>query len=436
MAAINGLSGSAAGLRRWFKVEPHELPPVAAAFAMFFSVLSAYYIIRPVRDEMGVELGKDALHQLFTVVFFVMLAAVPAFVAVASRVPRRYVLPAVYAFFAADLVLFWVLFRAGAAGPGLKAVFFIWASVFNLFVVSLFWSLMAELWTNTEAKRLYGLISAGGTAGALAGPVVTRGLISYFGTFDLLLVSAALLVAALLASLYLRRVHPAGGGSEAEPAGGGILDGAAKVLASPYLFRIAVFIFLANIVGTFFYLEQSRLVALEITDSAERVKFFAGRDLVVSLLTLTIEVLGTAQVLNRLGVGAALLALPVAATVSVAGLAAHPALTVVAAVMVAERVLAFSLAGPAIKVLYTLTPADEKYKVQNFVDTVVYRGGDAVSGWMFSILSGGAGFAAAAMPMLALPLAIGWLWVARQMGRAYEDRSALQSAPSAPVVAH
>lgn len=432
MAAINDLSkgGQAAGLRRLFAVEPHEFAAVAASFAMFFTLLSAYYIVRPVRDEMGVALGKDALHQLFTVVFLVMLAVVPVFGVIAARFPRRTVLPAIYAFFIANLVLFWAALRTGDAGPGLKAMFFVWGSVFNLFVISLFWSLMAELWTNTEAKRIYGLISAGGTAGALAGPLLTSSLVNVLSPADLLLVSAALLGAALLASLILRRIHPAAAGAETVPAGGGIMDGAAKVFASPYLGRIALFVLLANIVGTFFYLEQSRLVATAIPDSAERVRFFAGRDLVVSIITLTIEVFGTAQVLRRFGVGAALLALPVVATISVLVLSVHPVLTVVAAVMVAERVVAFSLANPAIKVLYTLTAPDEKYKVQNFIDTVVYRGGDALSGWMFAAVSAGAGFASAATPLLAMPIALLWIWNARALGAAHDTRAAEAGAPA------
>lgn len=414
---VAGVPGGPFGLR------PGEWRPVAASFAMFFSVLSAYYIIRPVRDEMGVALGKDTLHHLFTVVFLVMLAAVPAFGAIASRFPRRTVLPLLYAFFIANLILFWALFRSGATGDALSATFFVWASVFNLFVVSLFWSLMAELWSNEEAKRFYGLISAGGTAGALAGPLLTRSLVSVLTPHDLLLVSGALLGVALSASLALRRIHPASGNSDALPTGGGILDGAKKVMSSPYLGRIALFILLANIVGTFFYLEQSRLVGLEIPDSAERVKFFAGRDLATSLLTLTIEVFGTAAILRRFGVGAALLTLPAAALVSVLVLSVSSSLTVVAAVMVAERVLAFSLANPAIKVLYTLTAPDEKYKAQSFIDTVVYRGGDAVSGWMFAAVSAGAGFATAATPALALPLALAWIAVAKGLGGAHDEKA-------------
>ena len=417
-------SKPAALLARLVSVEPDEVTALLASFAMFFAVLSAYYIIRPLRDEMGVTLGKDALYRLFTVVFFVMLAAVPLFGFIAARFLRRRVLPAIYLFFAANLILFWVVFKTGGTSPVTAAAFFVWASVFNLFVVSLFWSLMTELWSNGEAKRLYGFIAAGGTAGALSGPLLTHGLMGFAAPLDLLLLSAALLTVAIAASLVLRRERTGSDQSAAQAAGGGILDGAAKVFSSPYFFRIALYVFLANVAGTFFYLEQSRLVGAAITSSAERVKFFANRDLMVSVATLTIELFGTGLVMRKLGVTAALLALPAVALIGTLALTTDPSLYVVAAVLVAERVAAFSLSSPAIKVMYTLTSADEKYKVQNFVDTVVYRGGDAVSGWIFSAISGGAGFAAAATPLVAIPLTLGWLWTARDLGRAHHDRAA------------
>ena len=418
-------SRPAALLARWVSVEPGEVTALLASFAMFFAILSAYYIIRPLRDEMGVTLGKDALHRLFTVVFFVMLAAVPLFGFMAARFPRRRVLPAIYLFFAANLIVFWLVFKIRGSSPVTAATFFVWASVFNLFVVSLFWSLMAELWSNGEAKRLYGFISAGGTAGALSGPLLTKSLIGVAAPLDLLLLSAALLSVALAAGLILRRERTGSDTSAMHAAGGGILDGAAKVFASPYFFKIPLYVFLANIAGTFFYLEQSRLVGIAITDSAERVKFFANRDLMVSVATLTIELFGTAFVMRRLGVTAALLALPMTALMGTLALTSDPSLLVVAAVLAAERVAAFSLSSPAIKVMYTLTSADEKYKVQNFVDTVVYRGGDAASGWIFSAVSGGAGFAAAATPLIVIPLTLGWLWTARDLGRAHKKRAAV-----------
>ncbi len=363
-------------LRRFVSVEPTEVAALLASFAMFFALLSAYYIIRPVRDEIGVALGKDALHQLFTVVFLVMLVLVPLFGFVAGRFPRRLVLPAIYIFFAANLVIFWLAMRASPGNPWALGTFFVWGSVFNLFVVSLFWSLMSELWAHEEAKRLYGFISAGGTAGALAGPLLTQGLIRFFAPVDLLLVSAGLLLAAMGAGLLVRGLRPASLGGETDAAGGGILDGAVKVFTSPIFARIALFVFLANIVGTFFYLEQARLVGLTISDSAERVRFFSYRDFAVSVATFLIEVFGTARIIQRFGLTTALMALPVTALIGTIILSFDPALAIVAAVMVGERVTSFAFANPAIKVIFTLATPEEKYKVQNFIDTVVFRGGD------------------------------------------------------------
>jgi AAA family ATP:ADP antiporter len=391
---------------------------------MFFALLSAYYIVRPVRDDIGVTLGKDALHQLFTVVFAVMIVLVPLFGFVAARFPRRLVLPAIYIFFALNLAGFWLVMKSGDRSMPVAGTFFVWASVFNLFVVSLFWSLMSELWSHEEAKRLYGFISAGGTAGALTGPLLTQGLVRLFAPIDLLLVSALLLVVAMSAGLVVRRLRTGGGGPETDAAGGGILDGALKVFTTPLFAKIALFVFLANVVGTFFYLEQARLVAATITNSAERVEFFSGRDFAVSVATFLIEVFGTARILRRFGVTAALLALPVTAAAGVFLLSFDAALWVVAAVMVAERITSFSLANPAIKVIYTLATPSEKYKVQNFIDTVVFRGGDATSGWLYSSLGGGLGFAASTMGVVAAPLVLVWIFVARRLGAEHQQRAA------------
>lgn len=411
-------------LRRFVNVRPDEVAALLASFAMFFALLSAYYVIRPVRDEIGVALGRDSLHQLFTIVFFVMLALVPLFGFVAARFPRRYVLPAIYAFFVANLVAFWLVLRAAPENHAALGTFFVWGSVFNLFVVSLFWSLMSELWSHDAAKRLYGFISAGGTLGALAGPLITQGLVRIFVPVDLMLVSAALLLAAMIASLLLRRIKPPEAtGGETEPAGGGILDGAIKVFTTPMFARIALFIFIANVIGTFFYLEQARLVATSISSNADRVLFFSGRDLVVSIVTFLIEVFGTARILKRFGVTAALLALPVTGAIGVLMLSFDAALGIVAAVMVAERIVAFALANPAIKLIYTLASPDEKYKVQNFIDTVVFRGGDAASGWLYALLGGGLGFAGGAMGAVAVPLAAAWLWIAQRLGADHKRRA-------------
>lgn len=430
MPPINDLSQRAAEshLRRFVAVERHEALPLITSFFMFFALLAAYYVIRPFRDEMGNTYGKGEMHELFTLVFLIMLAAVPLYGFIASRFPRRYVLPALYSFFVICLLSFYVVFRSSGVSHGGSGAFYIWGSVFNLFAVSLFWSLMSELWTAADAKRLFGFISAGGTAGALTGSLVTKAALTVYAPIDLLVIAAALLILSLALALTLRRLREAPTGHETEPAGGGIFDGAVKVLRQPAFAQIALFVLLANVVGTFFYAEMQRQAALAFTDSAARVDFFNTRELFVSLFTLAIEVFGTAAVFRRFGLTAALVALPCMALIGTLAIWSTPLLYVVAAAMVAERIVAFSLASPAVKVMYTLAKPDEKYKVQSFIDTVVYRGGDAASGWLFKWLGAGLGFATASIPLVALPLVVLWLWNARGLGRSYEARMSSQDA--------
>ena len=425
--------GTLSPLTRLFRnavdIRDGELPRLALAFAMFFSVLCGYYILRPVRDEMGVALGTDGLEKLFFAVFLVMCAAVPVFGTIVARLPRRLVVPLLYAFFIANIFVFWLLLQAEtgtAPSPLLASSFFVWASVFNLFVVSLFWILMSDLWHTEEAKRLYGFIAAGGTAGAVAGPVLARGLSGSLAPHDLLLVTALFLAVALVCSLALRaHLPPAEAAAAERPAGvRDILSGAERVWQSPYLFRIALFILFANLIGTFFYLEQSRIVAAEIADRAARVQFFATRDLAVSLLTIAIQVFVTGRVKKTFGLAVPLSALPLTAMLGLMALAISPSLEVVAAIMVAERAVAFALANPALKVLYTAVDPDEKYKAQNFIDTVVYRGADAASGSIFNALTKSLGASSTVLALVSLPVALIWLWTGRDLARRQAEGAA------------
>ncbi len=404
------------------RVRGDEVARLLLAFAMFFSVLCGYYILRPVRDEMGVVIGSAGLTQLFLYVFLVMCAAVPVFGFVVARTPRRWVVPLLYGFFIANLIGFWILLRPDDGtthAPAIARTFFVWTSVFNLFVVSLFWILMSDIWQPDQAKRLYGFIAAGGTAGAVVGPFMAGYLTGLMAPHDLLLLTAGFFGLALGCALLLRHFTGAGGiGDGDRPAGvRDILSGAERVWQSPYLFRIAMFILLANLIGTFFYLEQSRIVGLEIADRADRVRFFAFRDLVMNVITIAVQIFVTGRIMSRFGLGVPLASLPVCAIAGLAALAVSPSLEVIAAVMVAERAVGFALANPAIKVLYTVVEPDEKYKAQNFIDTVVFRGGDAASGWLFNTVAKAVGASSTVLAIVSLPLALVWLATARDLAR-------------------
>jgi len=408
--------------------------------AIFFCVLCGYYILRPVREEIATTIGREGLQWLFVIVFVTMLALVPAFGWLVQTIARKRVLPLLYGAFVATLIAFWFVFTASGEHPGPWAsrAFFVWASVYNLFIVSLFWSLTSELYSSGQATRLYGFIAAGGSAGALAGPALARDLASRIAPNDLVLISATFLGVALFVALDLRRAFralPSVADADRKddiPAGtGGILAGLQRVLSSRYLMFIALYVLFANLIGTYFYLEQIRIVGDAISDRAARIEFFASRDLVVGIVSLLLQVFVTARILQWFGVGPALAVLPATAAIGLIALAHTPTLHVVAGVMAAERAIAFALANPALKVLFTVVTADEKYKAQNFIDTVVYRGGDAASGWLFNTAAKSIGLAGAAVAMLTVPAAVAWLAVALALGRLHSARAARPNASTA-----
>ncbi len=271
-------------LTRMVDAREDEIRALAWSFAYFFFVLCSYYILRPLRDEMGVLGGVRNLQWLFIATFLAMLVAVPLFGWLASKFSRRRIIPIVYRFFIANILIFYGLMTAFPGEVWLARVFFVWVSLFNLFVVSVFWSFMADLWNNEQGRRLFGFIAAGGSAGAIAGPVVTASLVGLLGPVTLLLISAVLLE--FSAQCVLRRRHAAG-----QPAsvaiGGGIFAGIIETMRSPYLLGICLYILLFTTLSTFLYFMQAHIVADAFDNSADRTRVFALIDLAVSSLTIS-----------------------------------------------------------------------------------------------------------------------------------------------------
>jgi AAA family ATP:ADP antiporter len=389
------------------------------AFAYFFCLLAGYYILRPLRDEMGVAGGVRNLQWLFTATFLVMLAAVPLYGALVARLPRRRFIPLVYHFFAANLAVFWLLLTLDFERQLVARVFFVWVSVFVLFAVSVFWSFMADLFSSEQGKRLYGFIAAGGSAGALAGPALTIGLTGAIGTTHLLLVAGLLLELAAFCALRLAGKNSAT--PTEKPVGGGPLDGLLMVLRSPYIAGITLWVALLSVAATFLYFEQARIVAAYSDDPAARTRIFASIDLAVGLLTIAIQFAATGRLITRFGVGAALALLPVVFAAGFAVLAAAPLLAVVVAFTVIQRTANFALSNPAREVLFTVLARDEKYKAKNVIDIVAVRGADAAGGWLVT------GLRALGVPaaLFAIGLAGVCLAISVALGRAQERRSRL-----------
>ena len=421
-------TGRAGGLLgRIVNVRPGEVSAALWAFAWFFSLLTGYYVLRPIRDEMGIQGGVETLHWSFTATFVVTLAVIPAWSALVQRLPRARAVPLVYRFFISNVLVFFLLFEAEVSREWVARAFFVWLSVLNLLVVSVLWSVLADVFTSEQAKRLFGFVAAGGTAGTLVGPSLAIALVSRLGVPGLLLVSAVLLEIAARAAGRVAGRSTAGAGppgagapAAAAPVGGTIRSGIARVFRSPYLAAIAAHLVLFTLASTFLYFTQARVVAQALGSAASRIQLFAGLDLAVSLALLATQVLATGRVMTGLGLGAALSVVPVITAAGFAVLAAAPSVIAIATFQIVRRTAHFAFDRPAREVLFTVVTREEKYKSKAFIDTVVYRGGDAIGAWAQAGLAA-AGLGVGALAGSAVPLAAGSLalalWLASRQRR-------------------
>lgn len=418
------------GLARLGRIRPGEGRALGWAFAYFFFLLCAYYILRPLRDEMGVAAGLANLQWLFTATFFVMLAAMPAFGALVARLPRRRFIPWIYRFFALTLLVFWALLTLDVGRVLVARALFVWVSVFNLFVVTVFWGFMSERFGYERSRRLFGFIAAGGTAGALLGPSITALLAVPLGPANLLLVSVLLLeVATRCAGALDRAPMPLAAGSEPaaqrpdEAIGGGMWAGLTEVLRSRYLMLICAHVALLSLTSTFLYFQQAAIVAGAFDSPAERTRVFALIDLSVGVATLAVQVLFTGRLMLRFGAGAALALLAIVTAAGFAAIALAPVLAVVIGFQAVKRAAEFSLANPARETLFTVVTREQLYKSKSFIDTAVFRGADAASGWIYTALRQAAALEASLVAWLTVPVALGWAVMLLKLGAMQRDRA-------------
>ena len=421
---------------RW----PHR-DLVWPAFAWFFCILCGYYIIRPVRETMGVALGKDSLNWLFLATFVAMLFAVPIYSACVARLPRKRLIAVVYHFFALTLLAFYWLFQTESVEmrKWVASGFFIWVGVFSLYATSVFWSVLADVFSSPHAKRAFGFIAAGGTLGAIVGSLVASFLSQRLATHTLLLLPVVLLEVGLGFAAYLQRraVFYATSNSEGEnsaqkeqvgaPTGGGVVDGVVHVARSPYLLAICLSLFLGQLCGTQIYMQQAAIVGEAIPDEAGRTKLFADMNLGVQILTLVLQTSVAGLLTRKLGLSIALAATPIAYTFAFATLGVSPSLAVFVIADVIRRGLTYGVMVPAREILFTVLSRDDKYKSKGFIDTVILRGGDAMS----SQLLAGANFLLAAPGIIQIIMVvIGGLWAAISLKLASWQRTLVANTPS------
>jgi len=421
-----------------------ELGALLLSCGYFFLILTAYYILRPIRDEMGLSGGVENLAFLFTGTLIGTLLLHPLYASLVSRMPRRRFIAWSYRFFILNLMGFFLLFSVSDPKQSIWVgrLFFIWLSVFNLFVISVFWSFMTDIYRPAQSKRLFGMVAVGGTLGALLGSTITTTLVGYLEPVTLMLVSALFLEAAVQVSRALDRKEPQlasearaeatehGADPEvpasSDPAshsseviGGGVMDGIRHVLRSPYLLGIAGLMLLFTIASTFLYFQRIDIVAQVFADDrAGRIQLFGAMDMATNVLTLGTQIFLTGRLLRWFGVGFGLAFLPLVSLIGFGILAAAPLLAVVVVFEVLRRAGNFALARPAREVLYTVLPRTDKYKSKNVNDTFVYRAGDQIGSWSYTAMAWfGMGLSGLALTMV--PVSLAWLGLALWLGRSY-----------------
>jgi AAA family ATP:ADP antiporter len=423
-------------LRRVIAVEPAEAQVVLWCWLYIFSVLSSYYVMRPIRDQMGVAGGVNNLQWLFAGTLIGMLIFNLPFAYLVKTLPRSRFIPLTYRFFALNILLFAVAlhFADAAQTVWVGRVFFIWVSVYNLFVVSIFWQMNVDLFSPEQGKRLFGFVAAGATIGAIVGSGVVAGFGRFVPPTVLLIGAAVLLEVAVFAVGRLARLSPAlhhraSERNQERPLGGGILSGITNALSSPYLLNISLFILLFAITSTFLYFQQVGIVAHSFADRGAQTAFFATIDLAVNCLTLGIQLFLTGRIVMLVGVALALAFLPALTIVGFGGLAMMPSLSTIAVFQVLRRAGDYAIARPTREMLFTVVPREDRYKAKSFIDTFVYRLGDQVGAWSVALLRG-LGDNVATVAIVAMPVAALWLLNALWLGRRQSALAELAPEPA------
>ena len=405
-------------LERLVRVDQGEWPRLTIAFCYFFFLLGGYFMLRPIRGTVAAN-NSEILHWLYTGTFLTMLAIVPVFGFLVSRFRRGQFIPAIYLFFLFNLVLFIIGFRDDATPLWMQRTFYIWLSVFNLFVVSIFWSFMADIFKPGQAQRLFGFIMAGGSLGAMTGSWITTALVLTLGSRIMMMFAATcLLVAAALAVILGRYTRRQNHDRPTAVIGGSIWEGAVHVFRSEYLLYACLLMLLHNLTSTFLYNGLAVLVNEQIAGFDERTHFFGIIDLVVQVIAFVFQFLVTSRLVTSLGMSKTLVMVPMLLAGGFVILGSAMGLVLFAAIQVAQRSMNYGVLGPTKEMLFTVVDRETKYKSKNFIDTVVYRGSDVSASWIFKGLTS-AGLSLPQISWFYLPVMGLWGLGAWRLGKLY-----------------
>lgn len=454
MSANQGAASSLLGrlLSKVAPIEPREVPAVVAAFCLFFCVFAGYFAVRPVRETIGTVLGRDRVADLFVVTWIASLAIIPVYGFLVGKFRRSVFLPWIYGGIAVALIGVGLVLKADEQNLAVGRFFYVFISVLNLFIVSVFWSFLLELFSQSQSKRLFGIIAAGGTCGALVGPLVTDFAVGKIGNSGVLFLGGFMFLLTLifqraLLNIWSREkaaaapeaeaVAGASGGGKVRgdrPIGGNPFAGFTKVLSSPYLLGIALFVVLLATINTFLYFEQMRLVEEAFENTADRTRVFARLDWVVQSLTVICQVFLTGRIASKLGLTTLLVIVPVVMIGGFLALAATGTLMVLLVVFVARRVGEYAFVRPAREMLFGRLDNETKYKAKNVIDVPVYRGADALSAQVSSALTS-SGSTPAHVAIIGAVVAVGWAATGWFLGRKADASDAAERAAGRQAVA-
>jgi AAA family ATP:ADP antiporter len=424
-------------LRKAVDVKAEEVRALGLGFIYYFLIFSSYYVIRPIRDDIGATNGIDKLPWLFTGTMIAMLFANALFAALVVKFSRRRFIPIAYRFLIANLLIFFVLLLmlSKEHQVWVGRAFFVWTSVFNLFVVSVFWAFMVDVFSIEQGKRLFGFISVGGTLGAIVGAAITASLVQRIGSLNLLLISAVLLeLGAQCVRLFPTTFESPLSSKKKDagemPIGGSIWAGIIHNLKSPYLAGICAYMFLYATTSTLLYFQQVDIALHAFADRSARTAFFAKIDLIVNVVAILGQAFVAARLIKWLGVGITLAVLPAMSVIGFAALGAGPTLVLLVVFLTLRRATDYALARPARETLFTVLSREDKYKAKNLIDTLVYRGGDQFGAWSREVMRR-LGLGLAGISFVAVPIAGIWLLVTLWLGHR-QARMARASEP-API---
>jgi ATP:ADP antiporter, AAA family len=415
-------------------VKPDEIRALLLAFVFNFVVLGGYYVIRPIRDEIGADRGVENLPWMYTGTLIGMLIANALYATIVARMSRRRFIPIAYRFAILNLLVFFLLMRwmpAAKERAILAPIFFIWVSVFNLFATTMFWSFMADVFTPEQGKRLFGFIAVGGSIGGIVGGLVTSSLAGKLSTGLFLLITAVMLEIAAQCVRRFPSDFRAHDDQSEQPIGGRFWEGATHIARSPYLLGLAAFLIIYTITNTWAYFQQSDLTGHHLHDRAARTSFLANIDIAVNTITVLIQIFLTGRLMKWFGVGITLVLMPLLSGVGFAAIAFAPILTVLATFQILRRATGFALLRPAREVLFTVLRREDKYKAKSLIDTFGYRFGDQIGAWSYPLMRwfglGLVGISWVAVPIGAIWCALS-IWLGRKQRQLAEAKRNQSSA--------